>query len=260
MKRFFLTAMIGLLTLPTLAMGDIITQWNFNSNPPDSNTSTGTLTPSTGSGSIGLIGGTSATFAGGILTPSASTDPAPAADNSAWNTSTYAVTAPNMSAGIEGFVDTTGYTNITVRWDQRHSNTSSRFVAFFYTTDGGTTWAQATNPMLTAGTVNGTLNPNDDSIEGDYFRGGSGDRFHNLRTVDLSTISLAGDNPNFGFRVVAAYGPSASAYTGTTGTFNAGGTWRFDMFTIEGTAIPEPAAASLLGLLSLALVGYRRRG
>lgn len=260
MKRLFLTAMIGLLTLPTLAMGDIITQWNFNSNPPDGNTSTGTLTPSTGAGSIGLFGGTTATFAGGILTPSASTDPAPAADNSAWNVTTFAPTAANMSRGIEGFVSTSGYTNIKVRWDQRHSNSSSRFVAFFYTLDGGANWTQATNSMLTAGTVNGTLNPSDDSVNGDYFEGGSGDRFHNLRTVDLSSIGGAGNNFGFGFRVLAAYGPTASSYTGTNGAFAATGTWRFDMFTVEGTAIPEPTAASLLGLLSLALVGYRRRG
>ncbi len=257
MKRFFLTAMIGLLTLPTLAMSDIITQWNFNSNPPDNNTATGTLTPSTGSGTISLIGGTTATFAGGTLAPSASTDPAPT-DNSAWNVTNFAA-GGNHTRGIQGFVNTTGYTNISVRWDQRHSNSASKFVAFFYTLDNGTTWTQAAGSMLTAGTVNGTLNPTDDSINGDYFEGGSGDRFHNLRNVNLSSIGLAGNNSGFGFRVVASFGPSASSYTGTTGAFATNGTWRFDMFTVEGTAIPEPAAASLLGLLSLALVGYRRR-
>ena len=39
------------------AYADLITQWNFNSVPPDGSTSTGTNVPSVGYGTAVLIGG-----------------------------------------------------------------------------------------------------------------------------------------------------------------------------------------------------------
>lgn len=258
MRRLFLMAILGMLTLPTLAHGDVITQWNFNFGN-DATSGTGTTVASTGSGTIGLIGATTATFAGGTLTPSQSTDPAQGPDNSAWNLTTFSSSA-QFSDGLQVLASTVGYDNITISWDQRFSNTSSQFAAVFYTLDGST-WTQATGSMFTAGTISGTLNPNGDSIVANLFASGSGDRFHNQRTVDFSSIAGAANNANFGFRIVSAFDPATGGFRATnSASFSPNGTWRFDMITVNGSvAIPEPSVFALLGLAGIAITAMRRR-
>lgn len=64
-----------------------VAQWNFNSTPPDANTGTGVTTPSTGSGTASLVGGTTATFASGDA-GTGSTDPA-TGDDSGWNVTAF---------------------------------------------------------------------------------------------------------------------------------------------------------------------------
>ena len=49
------------------------------------------------------------------------------------------------------------------------------------------------------------------------------------------------DNPNFAFRIVAEFESTASGtandlYIGTTGTYNTGGTIRFDLISVFGNA------------------------
>ncbi|HEX4341784.1 MAG TPA: immunoglobulin domain-containing protein, partial [Verrucomicrobiae bacterium] len=63
----------------------VIAQWNFNSVPPDGSATTGTTTPSAGTGTAALFGGTTASFATGDTT----FDPAGGTDNSGWNTTGY---------------------------------------------------------------------------------------------------------------------------------------------------------------------------
>src|SRR5437762_3441971 len=114
MKPICFLALAFLATAaPTFA--DTIAQWNFNSVPSDTNTSTGTIVPSLGTGTASLVGGVTASFSTG-----STNDPASSADDSGWQTSDYPVQGNgNKTAGVQFNVSTVGYSNIVVRWDQR---------------------------------------------------------------------------------------------------------------------------------------------
>lgn len=215
--------------------GATITQWDFNSPTPDSNTSTGTTSPAIGSGTASLIGGTTATFASGDAS-GGSSDPA-TGDDSAWNITTWAAQSTgDKSRGVQFAVSTVGYDNITITFDQRHSNTVAREFVVQYTTDGSTFTDIAT------------------------FTATAGDTWFNNRSVDLTAISAVNNNANFAFRIVASFtGEPGSAYDASTpsSTYGTSGTARFDMVTVSGAVIPEPATLGLLGLASL--IGLRRR-
>lgn len=240
-NRFVVPAMLGTLTVfsaaPAATQASTITQWNFNSAPADANTSTGTLLPSIGAGTTSLVGGTTGSFASGDAS-GGSTDPA-VGDDSARNTTTYPAQGTNdKTAGIAFAVSTVGFQGITVNWDQRHSNTASRYIQFQYSTDG-TSFVDF-GPLFDANV--------------------GGDVWYNNRSVDLSTVPAVNNNANFAFRVVSAFAPSSSVYAPSTATSTYGvtGTQRFDMVTVSGVEVPEPAALSLCGLAMLSLLAARR--
>lgn len=250
---------------------DIITQWNFNGTSATTIPGgTASPTPSTGSGTASLIGGTTASYASGIASGGSSDPVTTSPNNFGWGTTTYpAASAANETAGVQFLVSTVGYQSITLSWDQRHSNSASRFWAFYYTLDGGTNWTRlnvdASNasagatpaagaPASAAGLFggNGTFSAFDGTVTG------AGDDWFNGRSVNLSAIPGADNNANFGFRIVSSFG-SGTAYASSSGVaYGAGGTSRFDMVTVNGTVIPTPAAAALLGLGGLAAARRRR--
>jgi hypothetical protein len=226
MKLFALVALAG---IAAVANADVITQWDFNGTA-------GTTTPNVGSGTASLVGGTTATFANGNAN-GGSTDPNTSASNFGWNITTFAAQGQDSgNRGVQFLVSTLGYTNIIVTFDQRHSNTSSRFYAGQYTVDG-TNWVTATT-----------------------FEGNAGDTWFNGRTIDLSAVSAANNNANFGVRVVAVFATGTNAYTASTSTstYAATGTARFDMVTVNGDVIPTPGAVALAGFGGL-LAARRRR-
>jgi len=210
-----LSLFLFLFCFQQLQAQTIITQWNFNSVPPDGMTGTGTALPSFGAGTVSLVGGTTATFANGA----GSSDPA-AADNSGYNTTTYpAQGAGNKTRGIQVDVSTVGYTNIMFSFDLRHSSTSARHIQVQYTADrtaGTPVWIDAL-PL---------------------FEAASGDAWFNNRTIDFSSIASLNNNPNVAFRVVSAFAPTTSTYAAANSgsTYAGGGTWRFDMVTVTGTS------------------------
>jgi endonuclease/exonuclease/phosphatase family metal-dependent hydrolase len=210
------------LTVTTQAVG-VIAQWNFNSPTPDGNTATGTLTPSTGSGVASYAGGVVANGSGFLA--GSSTDPN-TGDNSAWGTTNYpASSAANKTAGIQFSVSTAGKQNIVIRWDQRSSNTGSKYYRLQYSTNG-TTFAD----FPTAITLSST------SFESE--------------TNDLSGLPGVNDNPNFAFRIVAEFqstatGSGSTNYIGAGGTYAPGGSVRFDMVTMSGTLIPVIVAPNI---------------
>ena len=227
--------------LSTSANAAVVTQWDFNSNPPDANTSTGITTPSIGAGAASVIGGVTATFGSGDAS-GGSSDPA-TGDDSGWQTTGYP--APSTGSGTGGAqfaVSTVGQSDISVSWDLRHSNTSSRFEQFQYTIDG-------TNFITTGLPDNGV------------FTGATGDTWFNNRTVDLSAIDAVENNANFAFRVVAVFDPAGSNYLASNpaSTYAGSGTWRFDMVTVNAGPIPEPASMALLGLTLATLARRSRR-
>jgi len=120
------TSSVATLTVAAVVPSTIIAQWNFNSQPSDANTATGTTTPSVGTGTAALVGGTTQAFFGG-----SSSDPASSgSDNSGWSTTTYpALTVGNKTAGGAIQRQHRGAAkHQQFAWDQRASNTGSKYV------------------------------------------------------------------------------------------------------------------------------------
>jgi len=210
---------------PYPTLGSVITQWDFNSQPLDdpANTGTGTFMPSSGSGTFSGAGSiTTATFATGA----GSTDPV-AADNSGAQTSGYpASSAASGTSGVSFSVSTVGKQNIVVYWDVRHSSSSSRYLQFQYSTDGGATW----NNYSATG----------DLTDSGYYVANTGDTWFLQRKADLSGIPAVNNNANFAFRIVTVFAPGTSAYAAaapTGSTYATTGTLRFDMVTVTGAAV-----------------------
>ena len=198
--------------------GTVIAQWDFNSPTPDGTTTTGTLAPSTGSGSASYLGGTKPAGTTDFASGSGSADPN-SSDNSAWNTSTYpASSAGNKSAGVKFTASTAGKQNINIRWDQKQSTTGSKYFRLRYTTNG-TDFIDFPTAVSVAGTT------------------------FESKTNSLAGFSSVNDNPNFAFQIVAEFESTAARtananYVGASGTYASTGTARFDMVTIYGNPIP----------------------
>ena len=199
----------------------VVAQWDFNSPVTDGNTATGTLVPSTGSGTASLVGGTTQTFAGG-----GPTDPN-TNDNSGWNTASYpAATVGNKTAGVKFAVSTVGKQNITVRWDQKESTTGSKYVRLRYTTNGT------------------------DFIDFPTAVSVSSSTSWELKTNSLAGFAGVNNNSNFAFQIVAEFESTATGagntnYVGAGGNYGTGGTVRFDMVTISGMAIQAATPPSI---------------
>ena len=77
----------------------------------------------------------------------------------------------------------------------------------------------------------------------------------------ISLSAAVADSAGFGFRVLAAFDPTAGQYLASrsTSSYGTASTIRFDDVTISGDAIvvPAPGAVALLGVAGL--VGSRRR-
>ncbi|MFM9058581.1 MAG: PEP-CTERM sorting domain-containing protein [Planctomycetaceae bacterium] len=221
---------------------DVVTQWNFKG----ASTATvpgGTASPTAavGAGTASLIGGVTATFASGAASGGSSDPVTTAPPNYAWNTTSYGVQGSGSGErGVQFNVSTVGFYDISVSWDTRHSNTSSRFVQFQYSLDGTTF---SSSGLLGDGIFSADL---------------GGDAWYNGRTVSLAGIASASNNASFAFRIVAIFAPGTSGYVATTGTstWAGSGTLRHDMVTVSGV-VPAPGALAVLGLAGLA--GTRRR-
>lgn len=222
MKKIILN-LILLTAVNFSASADTLGQWDFNSDPPDASTSTGTNAPSTGTGTASLIGGATATFNPGSTADTGSTD------NTGWTTSDYpALGSTNKARGVQFQVSTLGFESIIITWEQRNSATSSKYTRVQYSIDG-TTFIDG--PVITA----------------------FGDTDFHAQTASLATIAGVNDNPNFVFRIVAEFENTATG-SGITnyaaaggGTYSGGGgTIRYDLVTISGV----PATGNNLPTIS----------
>jgi hypothetical protein len=219
MKRTLASFILPLML--TGARAGIIAQWNFNSPTPDSDTGTGTLLPSSGQGTALFCGGTTSTFATGCTN-----DPAPAADNSGWNTSSYATQGTsNKMTGVQFNVSTLGYSDIVIRWDHRVSSSASKYCRLQYCPDGAT-WTDYPVPVAAMAVV---------STRQNYFE---------AQTNSLVGVTEVENCAGFSFRIVAEWESTAVGGsdnyipTYATNNYSRNGTIRFDMVTVSGTPIP----------------------
>ena len=205
-----------------LKVAQPIAQWNFNSLVADTNTGTGSILASFGSGTVTLIGGITATFAAGVTSDSANAG----GDNSAWNTTTYpAQGTSNKTAGVQFNVSTLGKENIVLTWAHRASSTASKIVRVQYSVDG----------------TNFVDCPSSQSISADSVFESKAERFSGIPGVD--------NNPNFAVRIVTEFQGTSTGSTNdnyiSVGTYGRTGTIRFDMVTIGGMEMTGTPTLSL---------------
>jgi len=205
------------------------TQWDFEGD---------VITPSTGSGTASLVGGTTATFATGYT--------GTGTGGRAWNSAGYpAQGTASGTAGVEFMVSTSGYSGINFTWDHRHSNTSANRIRVQYTLDGSA-WndfqADATNATNTAAGI-------DKGFDNGRYITDAGDTWYQ-RSASFAGISGASNNPAFAIRIVSEF-VDGSSYGAATSTSNYGpsGTWRFDNVTFLGAG-SSPLLTATPGSLS----------
>ena len=220
MKHFNILKILVFLFITTTGLNaqNPFVQWNFNNDDTVANI---------GNGTIALVGGTTNTFASG----SGSSDTA--TPNRGFNTSTYAALGTeNKERGIQIDASTAGYTDIVLTFDQRLSNTANNTYTIQYTTDVTATSVVWTD-METL-----TLTPAETGV---------GDTWHNIRTVDFSSVTALNDNEDAAFRIVSSFDPVVGDYTAarSTSSYGTGGTVRFDMITFSGNVISADPVLTL---------------
>ena len=147
-------------------------------------------------------------------------------DTNGWWTS-----APEYSQGTEIDVNTSGYSlnNLTFDWFTTTSGPRDLMVQYNLNTGNSAGWTNALSSPLAAVSNNwdGSTTP--------------------TNTVDLTGLPAgAGNDPNFGLRLVSAYDPNfpgsteyssaKSNNTSQTQIANTGGNWSFNNISVTGTA------------------------
>src|SRR5262245_25218000 len=163
MKRMILILLVGAGT-SLAASAATVKLWDFNSLVFDGSPGVGTVRPNNGIGyPAESVGGVGNSF-GQVSVVSGSSDPN-TLDNSHWRLGSVAnlggfptATNANKTAGAQFRVNTSGYTNLHLVWDQENSATASRYWRIQYTING-TSWLDATNIIV----ANPIGNPNPDT-------------------------------------------------------------------------------------------------
>ncbi|MEY4603811.1 MAG: hypothetical protein RIT43_1103 [Bacteroidota bacterium] len=202
----------------------IITKWDFNSSINDATTSTGTIAPSFGSGTLTPIGGITQSFATGNSADLNTTD------NSGCQTTGYPATGTSpKTAGVQFDIPTTGFNKVVLEFYQRLSNSAANTWVLQYTLDntgvstgGNVIWADAAVYTFTPAAT------------------GTGDTWY-FRSFDFSAVTALGNNPNAGFRIVSDFDPVTGNYVAAKlgNSYATNGTSRFDLVTLRepsGTA------------------------
>lgn len=184
----------------------------------------GDLNPTTGSGTASLVGGVSQVAQSDALRI----------------TGFPAQFTGSGTAGIQLMVSTAGFQNIQLSFSQRSSGTMSRWAQVQYTTNGGNSWQ-------VFDTNEGELSPHDTYYD---------------FTFNLSSVSAASNNNQFGLRIVSifsplafddglgnSYGPNQAYHRARVSggePYSGDGNWRFQNVTISGEAISVNVPVKLI--------------
>lgn len=244
MRLALIGTFLALVALAPGARAGIITQFDFNTN---------STAASTGSGTLGTIGGaTSAFFSGNT-----SSDPTTGTNRSLAVATFPTASAGDRTRGIEVAVNTTGFVNIAVSFDLYQQNTSSKYFQLQASSDG-TNFLDVSDGFASFGAVQGNTNTvfTSSGLYSTTSAGGSAPPFVQQITYQFPTGSAYENNPNFKFRVVAAFDPNTGSYSGSNGSYT-GNRVNFDMVTVS--SVPEPGGLALLALVALPAARLLRR-
>jgi hypothetical protein len=202
----FLLAACVLASMASGALCGTIALWDFN----DQN-----FVADIGSGTAVLLG-TSSNWE----TDPTKLDPQDPSGASVEISGWPAQTAPSGTHGIRFNASTVGRSTVKIRWDMRHNikngESCPNTVTFQYSTNGGSTWSDG--PTWT----------------------GFGDLWYLNREVDLTGVPGVANNPNFAFRLVAAWQPGAGKYMPCVGSaYGTTRKWRMDMVRIHDDPAPS---------------------
>ena len=165
--------------------------------------------------------------------------------------------APIGTQAAEFTASTVGFTGIQVSFDVEMTGQAEANLEVLFTTDG-ISWNNAViSSVATAGATikNNTTSAN--TVMGSYISL-LPSAFNNSITVDLSGITGANNDSNFGIRLVNASMGIDDTNAAGTAYNNSSGNWRFDNVQISGVAAaPEPSTLALAGLGLTSLFGFR---
>jgi hypothetical protein len=213
---------VGLLVSSSVLRAQTIAQWTFETSIP---ATTGPFSPEIGSGSA----------LGSHVGAAVFSSPAGNGSTHSFSANTWAV---NDYWLFE--VNTTGFNNIGLSWDQTSSGTGPRDFSLDYSLNGGASWTAITSYSVLANAAPNT--PWSTTV------------YNSAYTFSPALAGVADNQASVWVRLIDL--STTSANGGTVGT---GGTDRVDNFTVA--VIPEPTSLSLLGgfgLLAWTLIRRRK--
>lgn len=208
----------GCLLICFSLRAEVITLWNFNSQPWDADFNTGTLSSIIGNGTAATVGAVTQSF----TASNGSSDSQ--ADNSNWRITGWpAQGTGNKSHGVRFNVSTAGYRRIRLEFDLRNSNTASKYTRVQYTTNG---MNYIDHVVITM----------------------PAETWTSAQSVSFDGIPGVENNPNFGFRFVTEFqntatgsGNAGYVASATGSSYGLSGTLRFDMVIVSGGPLtPSP--------------------
>lgn len=220
MKRL-LSVSLGLLVTASLIQAQTIAQWTFETSVP---TTAGPVASEIGSGSA----------LGSHIGAAVYSSPAGNGSLHSFSANTWAV-----GDTWQFQVNTLGFHNVGLSWDQTSSNTGPRNYNLDFSLDSGSTWTTVTSYSVLANAApnawNTTIN-------------------NPAATFSPALAGVADNQASVWFRLIDVGTTSANG-----GTVAAGGTDRVDNFTLA--VVPEPTSLSLMGgfgLLAWTLIRRRK--
>lgn len=134
----------------------------------------------------------------------------------------------NKVAGVEMHLNTVGYENIAIFWDQRNSDSANRYSRVQYSVNAGVDW-----------------------MDGPVIEIAQSGWVPQL-SVSLADVPAAANNPDFALRLVAEFvstatgaGPDSYAATLDTANYAPGGQQHYDMVYVHGESLRPRLEASL---------------